>query len=53
MYKSAKHMTGQQVMELFKRYGVTEYVLSCYGALHTTGAGYIVEDIGSFVEARR
>jgi hypothetical protein len=40
-------------MELFKRYGVTDYVLSCYEALHTTGTNYIVEDIDLFVEARQ
>jgi hypothetical protein len=52
MYKAAKHMTGRQAMELFKRYGVMDYVLSCYEALHTTGTNYIVEDIDLFVEAR-
>jgi hypothetical protein len=53
MYRAAKQLTGCQVIELFKRYGVTDYVLSCYDALHTTGANYIVEDIDLFVEARR
>ena len=53
MYKAAKHLTGQQVMELFKQYGVIDYVLSCYEALHTTGTNYIVEDIDLFVEARQ
>jgi len=53
MYKAAKHMTGKQVIELFKRYGITDYVLSCYEALHTTGTNYIVEDIDLFIEARQ
>ncbi len=53
MYKAAKNMTGRQTVELFKRYGVTDYVTSCYEALHTTGAKYIVEDIDLFVEARQ
>ncbi len=53
MYKSAKNMTGKQTVELFKRYGVTDYVTSCYEALHTTGTQYIVEDIDLFVEARQ
>ena len=53
MYKSAKNMTGKQTVELFKRYGVTDYVTSCYEALHTTGTKYIVEDIDLFVEARQ
>ena len=53
MYKAEKNLTGKEVMELFKRYGVTDYVLSCYEALHTTGTNYIVEDIDLFIEARQ
>ncbi len=44
-YKNAKHLTGRQVAELFTRYRVWDYVYSCFEALHTTGANYIVEDI--------
>jgi len=53
MYRAAKSMTGKQVVELFKQYGVTDYVLSCYEALHTTGTNYIVEDIDLFIESRQ
>ena len=53
MYKAAKKMTGRQTIALFMRYGVTDYVLSCYEALHTTGTNYIVEDIDLFIEARQ
>ena len=53
MYKAAKHMTGKQVIKLFKQYDITDYVLSCYEALHTTGTNYIVEDIDLFIEARQ
>ena len=52
-YRVAKNMTGRQVMEMFKHYGVTDYILSCYEALHTTGVNYIIEDIDLFVEARQ
>ena len=52
-YKAAKNMTGKQVIDIFKHYGVTDYVLSCYEALHTTGAKYIIEDIDLFIEARQ
>ena len=53
MYKRAKDMTGRQAFELFRRYGVVDYVMSCYEALHTTGTNYIVEDIDLFIEARQ
>jgi hypothetical protein len=53
MYRAVKYMTGRQVIDLFKQYDVTEYVLSCYEALHTTGVNYIIEDIDLFLEARK
>ncbi len=53
MYKAAKHLTGKQVMALFSQYDITDYILSCYEALHTTGINYIIEDIDLFIEARR
>ena len=52
-YKNAENLTGRQVAELFTRYDVWDYVYSCYEALHTTGANYIVEDIDLYIEARK
>lgn len=36
-------------MNLFKVYGVLEYVDSCYGALHVMGADYILDDLESLI----
>lgn len=52
-YKMAKKLTGKQVSELFSRYRVWDYIYSCFEALHTTGANYIVEDIDLYIEARQ
>ena len=52
MYRAAKSLTGKQAIDLFKQYGISDYVISCYEALHTTGTSYIVEDIDLFIEAR-
>jgi len=52
MYRAAKNLTGKQAIDLFKQYGISDYVISCYEALHTTGTSYIVEDIDLFIEAR-
>ena len=49
MYKKAKGTTGRQVYELFERYGAIDYILDCYGALHTTGEQYIISDIDRFI----
>ncbi len=52
LYKTAKKLTGKQVSELFSRYDVWDYIYSCFEALHTTGANYIVEDIDQYIEVR-
>ena len=52
-YKAAKNLTGVQVSELFTKYQVWEYVYECFGALHTTGELYMIDDIDQFIEARK
>lgn len=52
LYKTAKKLTGKQVSELFSRYDVWDYIYSCFEALHTTGANYIVDDIDQYIEVR-
>lgn len=53
LYKSTKNMTGKQVSELFSRYDVWNYIYSCFEALHTTGANYIVDDIDQYIKERQ
>ena len=52
-YKHHKDMTGKEVMSLFNKYSVCEYIQSFYEVLHTTGPKYIVNDIDLYIEARR
>lgn len=40
-------------MQLFKQYGVLEYLGACYDVLHTTGRAYLIEDIDLFIAARK
>lgn len=49
MYRCAKRMTGHDAYELFRSTGADEYVRRSYGALHTTGERYILEDIDDFL----
>ena len=49
-YKAAKDLTGKEVIELFKKYNIIDYIVSCYGALHTMGGPAISEDIYSLIE---
>ncbi len=52
-YKRQKRLTGKEVMELFDKYSVCEYLESFYEALHTTGANYIVNDIDLYIESKQ
>ena len=36
-YKAHKSLTGKQTAELFRRYGVFDYLIEFYDVLHTTG----------------
>ena len=49
-YKTAKSMTGKEVMALFKEHSILDYIVSCYGALHTMGGLAITEDIQTLIE---
>ena len=51
-YRSEKKLTGREAMTLFKKYGVLDYLGTCYDVLHTTGRQYIIEDIDLFIKAR-
>ncbi len=53
IYKTANKMNGREVMGLFVQYGVLDYIVKCYGALHTTGPEYIIDDINGLIEERR
>ena len=52
-YRAEKKLSGKETMELFKKYGVLDYLTVCYDVLHTTGRNYIIEDIDIFIEARK
>ena len=50
-YKNAKGLTGAEVMDLFTRYAVCEYIKSYYESLHTFGTKYVVDDLDSYVKS--
>ena len=52
-YRNEKKLTGIQTMNLFKKFGVLDYLGTCYNVLHTTSRDYIVEDIDIFINARK
>ena len=53
IFKTSQKINGKQVIEIFSRYKVFEYIVEFYGALHTTGTEYIIEDISGFIEEQK
>ena len=51
-YKNKKGLSGRDVVTLFERYSVYQYIKSFYEVLHTTGSGYIVEDIDLYIKSQ-
>ncbi len=52
IYKSEKDLTGKKTFELFKQYGLINYLTNCYESLHTVGSQYIVDDIDEYISCR-
>lgn len=52
-YKNQKGMTGKDVMNLFNRYSVCEYIKDFYEVLHITGTRYIVDDIDLYIRSQK
>lgn len=52
-YGAAKGMTGEQVLDLFVKYGLTEYLIEFYEPLHTQGRQWLIEEIDEFINIRK
>ena len=52
-YKAQHGMTGEEVVKLFEKYGVTDYLMTGFDVLHTLGRNLILDDIDKFIAARR
>ncbi len=50
-YKIHKNMSGKEVIALFNKYMVCDYIRNFYEALHTTGVKYIVNDIDLYIKS--
>ena len=52
-YRVAKGMTGEQVVDLFAKYGVTDYLCRCFEPLHTQGRQWLIAEIDEFIGIRK
>ncbi len=52
-YKNEKKMTGAEVMLRFDECGILDFLAMNYEVLHTQSRQWIMEEIDSFIEARK
>ena len=52
-YGAAKGMTGEQVLDVFSQYGVTDYLSQCFEPLHTQSRQWLIEEIDEFMDIRK
>ena len=52
-YGAAKGLTGEQVLDLFSKYGLVDYLSEYYDVLHTQGRQWLIEEIDEYIEIRK
>lgn len=52
-YGATKGMVGEQVLDLFVHYGVTDYLCQCFEPLHTQGRQWLMDEIDEFIKIRK
>ena len=52
-YGAAKGMTGDQVLDLFSQYGVTDYLSNYFGPLHTQGRQWLIAEIDKYISINK
>ena len=53
IYKTEYKIKGREVIQIFLQYGILDYIVECYGALHTTSPNYIIEDISGLIKEKQ
>ena len=52
-YGAAKGMSGEQVLDLFSKYGLVDYLSEFYDVLHTQGRQWLIGEIDEYIEIRK
>ena len=51
-YKAVHCLSGKAALDVFLKYQVFDYLMSCYDVLHSNGRLYIVSDIDDYIAHR-
>lgn len=52
-YAADKGMSGEEVLDVFTKYGVTDYLNKCFEPLHTQGRQWLIDEIDEFIAIRK
>ena len=52
-YGATKGISGEQVLDLFTQYGVTDYLCKCFEPLHTQGREWLMAEIDDFIKINK
>ena len=52
-YGAAKGMAGDQVLDLFSQYGVTDYLSNCFEPLHTQERQWLIAEIDEYISINK
>lgn len=52
-YGAEKGMSGEQVLDLFSKYGLVGYLSEFYDVLHTQGRQWLIEEIDEYIGIRK
>lgn len=51
-YAAYKRMSGEEVLDMFTKYVVTDYLNKCFEPLHTQGRQWLIDEIDEFIAIR-
>jgi len=49
LYRCDKNISGKTALELFKKFGIYNYILQSYEALHVFGTKYLVKEFDDII----
>ncbi len=51
-YRQIKNLSGKEVVDLFKKYAVMQFIMDFYEPLHITGDLHIAQEIDEYIEEK-
>ena len=52
-YRYTKQLSGKEVITLFKKYGIMNFLIEYFPVLHLSGDRHIINEIDSYIRERQ